>query len=210
MFQTAIVVFGVMDAFLESNQEEGSFCGLPCFSNAVDFDDFDGDNVEGAHPPSSDFVTCDQPMGDFPSGCNVPGYTAAIDRNSPCFKHRILQGIDVKRAGDPECAICLEILDPDEDRVDNDIVMLACNHRFHRRCLGQWLESRATCPMCREIQHSQVRRDIAPTCRNLVAYAGPSSRDTESLATMMLREADQPYLYPSGSLRVGIVESWMF
>lgn len=42
-----------------------------------------------------------------------------------------------------ECCICMDI--------DNNIEwsMLACDHKFHRKCISQWLRSNQTCPICR-------------------------------------------------------------
>jgi hypothetical protein len=42
-----------------------------------------------------------------------------------------------------ECCICMDI--------DNNIEwsMLPCDHKFHRKCISQWLRSNQTCPICR-------------------------------------------------------------
>ncbi|KAL8504880.1 hypothetical protein ACS0TY_016172 [Phlomoides rotata] len=44
-----------------------------------------------------------------------------------------------------ECAICLSIFQ-EGDRVK---VLPLCNHRFHSECVGKWLRTRSSCPMCR-------------------------------------------------------------
>ena len=45
------------------------------------------------------------------------------------------------------CSICLL-----EYEVGEEARMLSCggNHKFHQICLFTWLESKKTCPMCRE------------------------------------------------------------
>lgn len=45
---------------------------------------------------------------------------------------------------DVACAICLE------DFGQNDIVLeIPCKHRFHQKCLQDWLRINAICPLCR-------------------------------------------------------------
>jgi len=63
------------------------------------------------------------------------------------------QGKDESKGEGDECAICLEVLEPGGP----DIVVLACNHRFHGiNCGEKWLAScrfnsrEPTCPMCRK------------------------------------------------------------
>lgn len=51
--------------------------------------------------------------------------------------------------GDKDCVICL-------DRVRNRFLpsitcTLACKHRFHSRCLDEWVERSETCPICRQV-----------------------------------------------------------
>ena len=41
------------------------------------------------------------------------------------------------------CAICLEKVDA------KDATTMQCKHRFHDKCLLQWLETAQTCPLCR-------------------------------------------------------------
>ena len=42
-----------------------------------------------------------------------------------------------------ECPICYETIHPHQQRV------LACSHTFHKACVGRWLSTCTTCPMCR-------------------------------------------------------------
>mmetsp|Transcript_139896 Transcript_139896/g.389913 ORF Transcript_139896/g.389913 Transcript_139896/m.389913 type:complete len:213 (+) Transcript_139896:70-708(+) len=49
----------------------------------------------------------------------------------------------------PECVICQT-----EFNVDERLCQLpVCGHLFHRRCVRQWLECAATCPICRSTLH---------------------------------------------------------
>jgi hypothetical protein len=44
-----------------------------------------------------------------------------------------------------ECAICLGVFEHGE----NCSEVPACRHLFHRECIGAWMKSSATCPLCR-------------------------------------------------------------
>jgi len=44
-----------------------------------------------------------------------------------------------------ECSICLE-----EYSKNNKIMILNCNHTFHKSCLELWIKDNNTCPICRE------------------------------------------------------------
>jgi hypothetical protein len=44
-----------------------------------------------------------------------------------------------------ECAICLEHIP------NTDILILSCQHCFHRDCLYKWLKHKHNCPICREV-----------------------------------------------------------
>ena len=53
------------------------------------------------------------------------------------------------KCGRDTCAICLAGMDPE------DTAVLACEHRFHRQCIGAWLQVEASpqrgCPLCRAV-----------------------------------------------------------
>ena len=44
------------------------------------------------------------------------------------------------------CAICLEDL-----WTNKQLKLPHCSHQFHFRCISKWLQSRNSCPLCREI-----------------------------------------------------------
>lgn len=45
-----------------------------------------------------------------------------------------------------ECVICLE-------DSDIDIIRLKCSHRFHKKCIEQWILQKNECPICSYIIH---------------------------------------------------------
>jgi hypothetical protein len=52
-----------------------------------------------------------------------------------------------------QCAICLE-----DVKATETTTALACMHTFHALCVAQWLEEKATCPICR---HSTTNTTVA-------------------------------------------------
>lgn len=44
-----------------------------------------------------------------------------------------------------ECPICL-----DKYVINDKIISLNCNHKFHKDCLKLWIKKNNTCPQCRE------------------------------------------------------------
>lgn len=48
-----------------------------------------------------------------------------------------------ERIKNEPCPICLEDMEPDED-----IASFECSHRYHRKCIDQWMQKSKTCPQC--------------------------------------------------------------
>lgn len=48
------------------------------------------------------------------------------------------------RCSDDSCPICLDQFQP-----STDIVVLPCNHGFHKNCIEPWLKMHSECPLCR-------------------------------------------------------------
>jgi len=75
----------------------------------------------------------------------------------PCY-NRCKQGIQnyqtnrdlsqIKIEGTKECSICLE-----EYNTNDNIIILDCNHIFHRECISKWFHNKdiKNCPLCRII-----------------------------------------------------------
>ena len=80
----------------------------------------------------------------------------------PNFCKLSLVAIDTKRKRSeaPVCAICTEPM------TGGTVTLVACGHRFHRRCVKRWVKNNAgntTCPLCRmEIDNEQLNdlRDV--------------------------------------------------
>ena len=56
--------------------------------------------------------------------------------------------IDVdEEFGVPECVVCMSEIDLKSDR--KETLLTPCGHLFHSQCLGEWMNLRQECPLCR-------------------------------------------------------------
>jgi len=58
------------------------------------------------------------------------------------LKYKLLDNIDTTNINN-ECVICLE-------DIDNNKVILNCNHAFHKKCALNWMGVSQNCPICRK------------------------------------------------------------
>mgnify|MGYP003331991169 CR=1 FL=1 len=58
-------------------------------------------------------------------------------------KRRISSYIEFQPSQDIDCSICLDY----ENRVG--IVLNQCNHKFHDKCIREWIKIKQECPVCR-------------------------------------------------------------
>ena len=60
------------------------------------------------------------------------------------LKYKLLDNIDTTNINiNNECVICLE-------DIDNNKVILNCNHAFHKKCALNWMAVSQNCPICRK------------------------------------------------------------
>merc|ERR1712228_214377 len=52
--------------------------------------------------------------------------------------------LDTELNEDKECTICM-----DDILCGDQMVILICNHKFHEKCIVEWLKSSGMCPLCR-------------------------------------------------------------
>ena len=74
-------------------------------------------------------------------------------------KQLFLRYLKDKYIGIPEnqpCSVCMGEFELNEDIVQFPI----CKHRYHWECLEIWLNSKVTCPMCRQPVRSNLMRHI--------------------------------------------------
>lgn len=67
------------------------------------------------------------------------------------------------------CAICLNELGHDESMLKKLHTDKTISHIFHKACVDKWLESRKTCPTCREEIPQKDRPVITPAVVPLIS-----------------------------------------
>ena len=77
-----------------------------------------------------------------------------------------------------ECALCLEPLSEDSNRLDQDIIRTPCNHLFHSECIKEQFN-----------YHQSPTRYKCPVCRNNLLTAIPLDFLCEGLNKEALRLA---------------------
>ncbi|KAF8779879.1 hypothetical protein HU200_002146 [Digitaria exilis] len=74
------------------------------------------------------------------------GLDADVIEAFPTMKYAEAKALRVGKAGGAlECAVCLSEFE-DEERLR---LLPKCSHAFHPDCIGEWLASHVTCPVCR-------------------------------------------------------------
>ncbi|CAN6246023.1 unnamed protein product [Urochloa humidicola] len=74
------------------------------------------------------------------------GLDADVLEAFPTMKYAEAKALRVGKVGGAlECAVCLSEFE-DEERLR---LLPKCSHAFHPECIGEWLASHVTCPVCR-------------------------------------------------------------
>ncbi|WVZ73564.1 hypothetical protein U9M48_021853 [Paspalum notatum var. saurae] len=73
------------------------------------------------------------------------GLDAEVIEAFPTMKYAEAKALRVGKACALECAVCLSEFE-DEERLR---FLPRCSHAFHPDCIGEWLASHVTCPVCR-------------------------------------------------------------
>ncbi|KAL6911524.1 hypothetical protein ACP4OV_000329 [Aristida adscensionis] len=73
------------------------------------------------------------------------GLDADVVEAFPTMRYAEAKALRVGKGGALECAVCLSEFE-DEERLR---LLPKCSHAFHPDCIGEWLASHVTCPVCR-------------------------------------------------------------
>mmetsp|Transcript_58496 Transcript_58496/g.171103 ORF Transcript_58496/g.171103 Transcript_58496/m.171103 type:complete len:475 (-) Transcript_58496:258-1682(-) len=88
---------------------------------------------------------------DSASGCCASRGARQAERDL----QRVQQELDRDEFDQSMCPICLDSFDAS---AGGSTVTLDCKHRFHRACIGPWMDEHASCPLCR----ADVQAPLAP------------------------------------------------
>ena len=88
-------------------------------------------------------------------------YDERIRRNNSCESNSIMRLISISssdsissiKSQEDVCCICLE-----EIEKSKLLMMSECHHKFHIRCVKEWLEQRPSCPLCNSDQQKLYDR----------------------------------------------------
>ena len=79
-----------------------------------------------------------------------------LEKQFNSFKIVITDLEELKKEDNDTCAICLE-----EDEDDNKMVKLSCNHKFHQKCIEDWVK----------VQHQTALIPQCAVCREKINYS---------------------------------------
>ena len=82
----------------------------------------------------------DQPNQIHPN--NLPNYTIIQNKIIKIQEYKFNN--ELEPGHDTSCSICLE------NYMKNDIInILKCGHKYHDKCIDEWIEKNNNCPLCR-------------------------------------------------------------
>ncbi|CAN6279923.1 unnamed protein product [Urochloa humidicola] len=103
------------------------------------------------------------------------GLDAAVVEAFPTMKYAEAKALRVGKGGGAlECAVCLSEFE-DEERLR---LLPKCSHAFHPDCIGEWLASHVTCPVCRrnlEPNNKDTSSDEEPSLASIPVASSISS-----------------------------------
>ena len=73
----------------------------------------------------------------------LSGYCCGINKHNKKKLYRHAK-IEFNKGIIKECCICLNDIDK-----NSSIIVLSCNHIYHKNCITRWFNKNKTCPICR-------------------------------------------------------------
>ncbi|KAE8818984.1 E3 ubiquitin-protein ligase ATL31-like [Hordeum vulgare] len=118
------------------------------------------------------------------------GLAAEVVEAFPTMRYAEAKALRVgKKAAPPlECAVCLSEFE-DEDRLR---LLPKCSHAFHPDCIGEWLASHVTCPVCRRNldPSKDAGSDDEASARNSNPPAPEANSASSEIAVLRHHQAD--------------------
>ncbi|KAG8072466.1 hypothetical protein GUJ93_ZPchr0006g45121 [Zizania palustris] len=111
------------------------------------------------------------------------GLASSVIRMFPTMKYAEAKALRVgKVAGALECAVCLSEFEDDETLR----FLPKCSHAFHPDCIGEWLASHVTCPVCR--RNLDPNKDT--TTEEVIIPAAGQETNSSSNEIAVVRQED--------------------
>ncbi|KAG8059367.1 hypothetical protein GUJ93_ZPchr0002g23968 [Zizania palustris] len=113
------------------------------------------------------------------------GLESSVLRMFPTMKYAEAKALRLgKVAGALECAVCLSEFEDDEMLM----FLPKCSHAFHPDCIGEWLASHVTCPVCR--CNLDPTKDTTEELEVIVPAAARETNSTSSEIAVVRQEDD--------------------
>ncbi|KAH7429127.1 hypothetical protein KP509_09G032300 [Ceratopteris richardii] len=100
-----------------------------------------------------------------------------------------------KKKGCYECVVCLGDFEQGEELKQ----LPKCKHVFHPACIGSWLESHTTCPLCRRSLVGGDKWSVSWRWGGSSRGRSFSGRNSEGAGSLSRRDGDQALLQRGGS-----------
>ncbi|XP_056159955.1 E3 ubiquitin-protein ligase ATL6-like [Syzygium oleosum] len=129
------------------------------------------------------------------------GLDPAIVESFPTVVYSAVKGHKTGEAS-LECAVCLN------DFEDEDVLRLIpkCDHAFHPDCIGAWLDSHTTCPVCR----AELASQPAGNSESQQAESGTEPPRVEVMVEVAPPDAGAPERSQRGGEREGIQPPYLW
>jgi hypothetical protein len=73
---------------------------------------------------------------------NISNISEAVERERSRKRSMLTESM-ITDDGEESCAVCLDGFE------EGKAVVLPCRHIFHRECIGNWIDLKTSCPVCR-------------------------------------------------------------
>lgn len=98
----------------------------------------------------------------FSEEASIQGYDDVESKDMPMHvfdpqnkeSKKARKSIKITQIQKEECMICLAPFGHEPDNVEiktTGLFRTPCNHRFHKKCLKDWMIQKHQCPMCRQV-----------------------------------------------------------
>ncbi|XP_073000928.1 E3 ubiquitin-protein ligase ATL15-like [Typha latifolia] len=120
------------------------------------------------------------------SAVGKPGLDPTILASFPTLPYAAVRRVQEGKCT-AECAVCLA----DFTGSDSVRLLTVCCHAFHPMCIDSWLETHATCPLCRADLKAPPDEAAVVAVRDAVSGSGHGGERRESQTAIVIDEDEE-------------------